>query len=68
MMSTDVSTGTGPRNKLTLGQVFRMNTHKDGWGGTMLIPNNIPKRVAQTCFPNQPPPGAGCPALEHPWP
>ena len=45
-----------------------MNTHKDGWGGTMLIPNNIPKRVAQTCFPNQPPPGAGCPALEHPWP
>jgi|RhiMethySRZTD1v2_1073278.scaffolds.fasta_scaffold17715_11 hypothetical protein len=68
MMSTDVSTGTGPRNRLTLGQVFRMNTHKDGWGGTMLIPNNIPKRVAQTCFPHQPPPGAGCPALEHPWP
>lgn len=62
-----MSTGSNaPRTKLTLGQVFRMNTHKDHWGGTMLIPNNIPTRAAQTCFPDQF--SRACPKLKVPWP
>jgi hypothetical protein len=66
MTPDDDSTTTADRTKFTLGQVFRMNTHKDDWGGTMLIPNNIPKRVAQTCFPSQA--DRACPPLETPWP
>ena len=65
MISND-SASTAPRTNFTLGQVFRMNTHKDKWGGTMLIPNNIPKRKAQTCFPDDA--GAGCPPLDTAWP
>ena len=67
MIPDDDPNSTADRTKFTLGQVFRMNTHKDGWGGTMLIPNNIPKRVPRPCFPEQPPNG-GCPTLERPWP
>jgi hypothetical protein len=63
---------TGPscvnRSKLTLGQVFRMNTYADeGWGGTMLIPNNVPSRVPRLCKPDAPH-SAVCPALNLQWP
>ena len=59
---------TVPRTHFTLGQVFRMNTHGDKWGGTMLIKNNLPKRVPRRCFPDDQPPNVACPTLEHPWP
>lgn len=56
------------RSKLTLGQVFRMNTYADeGWGGTMLIPNNLPSRVPRLCKPDAPH-SAACPALNLEWP
>jgi len=67
IMISDEASAKVKRAKFTLGQVFRMNTHKDDWGGTMLIKNNIPSRVPRRCFPEEPP-NAGCPALEHPWP
>lgn len=59
--------GTLPRLTFKLGQVFRMNTHADDWGGTMLIPNNstepgLSGRVAQPCFPNVSSPA--CPLLD----
>jgi hypothetical protein len=60
------SSSTIPRTTLSLGQVFRMNTHGDGWGGTMLIRNNIPVRVPQPCFPHLS--GPACPQLKVPWP
>lgn len=67
IMASNDSQSTAPRTNFTLGQVFRMNTHMDKWGGTMLIKNNIPSRVPRRCFPEEPP-NAGCPTLEHPWP
>jgi hypothetical protein len=67
IMTSNDSQSTAPRTNFTLGQVFRMNTHSDKWGGTMLIKNNIPSRVPRRCFPEEPP-NAGCPTLEHPWP
>jgi hypothetical protein len=54
------------RTTFTLGQVFRMNTHADGWGGTMLIPNNIPARTPRQCFPNVS--STACPRLDVQWP
>jgi hypothetical protein len=37
----------------TLGQVFRMNTHQDEWGGTMLIENGLrPQADSRACMPN----------------
>lgn len=67
MMTPDDDANTAAaRTKFTLGQVFRMNTQKDDWGGTMLIPNNIPARVPRPCFPRQS--DAACPKLKHPWP
>jgi len=59
--------GSVPRTSFTPGQVFRMNTHIDVWGGTMLIPNNIPGRTPRNCMPNSPPSDL-CPLLEVPWP
>lgn len=60
--------GTQTRTTLSLGQIFRMNTHADDWGGTMLIPNNpaLSGRVPQHCFPHQS--SAACPLLEVHWP
>jgi len=60
--------GTQARTTLRLGQVFRMNTHQDDWGGTMLIPNDPPLagRVPQPCFPDKS--GPACPRLELDWP
>jgi hypothetical protein len=54
------------RTTFTPGQVFRMNTHTDFWGGTMLIPNNIPGRTPRACAPNTA--DKLCPALELQWP
>jgi hypothetical protein len=40
-------------NHFTLGQVFRMNTHDDEWGGTMLIENGLrPSTDRRACMPN----------------
>ena len=58
--------GGDERSTLTLGQVFRMHTHADPWGGTMLIRNNYPTRVGRTCMPNLF--SATCPALTVDWP
>lgn len=55
------------RVSFTPGQVFRMNTHTDVWGGTMLIPNNIPARIPRPCMPNAPVSDV-CPALNLQWP
>lgn len=42
-------------NHLTIGQVFRMNTHDDEWGGTMLIENGLrPISDRRACMPNSP--------------
>ena len=58
--------GADERRTLTLGQVFRMHTHADPWGGTMLIRNNVPWRTGRSCLPNAF--GAACPALTVDWP
>lgn len=43
----------GKRKILTLGQVFRMNTQQDPWGGTMLIANGLrPIEDGRKCPPN----------------
>jgi hypothetical protein len=55
------------RSTLTLGQVYRMNTHIDLWGGTMLIPNSIPARAPRPCAPNAPLSNV-CPRLNLQWP
>jgi hypothetical protein len=44
--------GTAARKALTAGQVFRINTQADQWGGTMLIRNGL-----------RPGPGLKCPPL-----
>jgi hypothetical protein len=53
--------GGDERTKFTLGQVFRMNTHADGWGGTVLITDGDPARARRSCAPNYS--DARCPAL-----
>lgn len=55
-----------PRTRFSLGQVFRMNTHGDDWGGTMLIANDVPGRTPRPCFPHQW--SAACPRLDLRWP
>ena len=42
------------RRRFTLGQVFRMNTQDDRWGGTMLIKNGLrPEADRRKCLPNE---------------
>jgi hypothetical protein len=64
---TNIMWGGGPptRSLLTLGQVFRMNTHDDQWGGSMLVKNNPtrPKRRCDPLWANK-----DCPALRVDWP
>ena len=60
------STSTVPRSLLTLGQVFRMNIHSDGWGGSMMLQNNTTGRSPRPCFPQLF--DAACPQLKVPWP
>jgi hypothetical protein len=44
-----VGAGGDKRVKLTLGQVFRMNTTKDEWGGTMIIANQLRPGPGRRC-------------------
>lgn len=53
--------GGDERTKFTLGQVFRMNTQDDGWGGTVLITDGDPTRPRRSCPANYS--DARCPAL-----
>ena len=55
------------RSSFSLGQVFRMNTQEDGWGGTMLIKNRSRQSPVREC-PLNLPKSALCPALATPWP
>lgn len=57
--------GDGNRNRFTLGQVFRMNTHTDQWGGTMLIKNGLRPGPGRACPPLTS--NATCPALKKDW-
>lgn len=60
------STSTVPRTTLKLGQVFRMNIHSDGWGGSMMLQNNATGRTPRSCFPHLF--SAACPLTKLPWP
>lgn len=59
--------GGGPptRNLFTLGQGFRMNTHTDVWGGTMLINDGLRPGPGRACPPLTT--TATCPALTVDW-
>lgn len=58
-----MAAGGGDERKIfTLGQVFRMNTHDDEWGGSMLVANGDPTRPKRACLPNRW--DARCPALK----
>jgi hypothetical protein len=52
-------------DRFTLGQVFRMNTHKDKWGGTMLLRNKLRFDPERECRPNDR--SGKCPALGLDW-
>jgi hypothetical protein len=58
--------GVEGRAHFSLGQVFRMNTHHDIWGGTMLVKNKQRKEPVRACPADEPKPG--CPPLELDWP
>lgn len=58
--------GGEERTHFTLGQVFRMNTHSDQWGGTMLIKNDLRPGPGRSCLPIRT--SRLCPALNTPWP
>jgi hypothetical protein len=58
--------GLPTRNRFSLGQVFRMNTHEDKWGGTMLIKNGLRPGLGRKCLPNFT--SDKCPTLETNWP
>jgi hypothetical protein len=57
--------GDENRSKFTLGQVFRMHTHTDKWGGSMLIANGLVSGPHRGCRPNVA--TARCPALQKDW-
>jgi hypothetical protein len=57
--------GDGNRDQFSLGQVFRMNTHSDQWGGTMLIQNGLRPGPGRKCPPTEI--SAICPALNKDW-
>ena len=59
--------GGDERVQFSLGQVFRMNTHMDQWGGTMLIANRLRPAPGREC-PLNLPRSATCPALNAKWP
>jgi hypothetical protein len=58
--------GSPLRNHFSLGQVFRMNTQRDVWGGTMLIENGLRPGPGRECPPSDG--SAKCPALQTDWP
>jgi hypothetical protein len=57
--------GDGNRDRFTLGQVFRMNTQTDRWGGTMLIKNGLRNGPGRACAPLLS--NDQCPALNKDW-
>jgi hypothetical protein len=57
--------GDGDRARFTLGQVFRMNTQADQWGGTMLIKNGLRPGPGRPCPPLAS--NAQCPSLLIDW-
>ncbi len=57
--------GDGDSNRFTLGQVLRMNTHTDQWGGTMLIKNGLRPGPGRACPPRKK--TGACPALRKDW-
>jgi hypothetical protein len=59
--------GGGPptRDVFTLGQAFRMNTHTDVWGGTMLINDGLRAGPGRACPPLTT--TTTCPALAVDW-
>jgi hypothetical protein len=58
--------GDENRDHFTLGQVFRMNTHADRWGGTMLIENGLRPGPGRHCAPMFA--SDKCPALKADFP
>ena len=57
--------GLSTRKHFSAGQVFRMNTHADRWGGTMLINNGLRPGPRRKCPPLTE--NAKCPALSTDW-
>jgi predicted Zn-dependent protease with MMP-like domain len=57
--------GKSSRKHFSAGQVFRMNTHADRWGGTMLINNGRRPGPGRNCPPSAENPK--CPALKTDW-
>lgn len=55
------------RDHFSLGQIYRMNTQSDEWGGTMLIGNGLRSGPERQCPPLAPP-STTCPALHTDWP
>lgn len=58
--------GTQTRDHFTAGQVFRMNTHVDRFGGSMLIENGLRTSPKLECAPLAV--SQRCPALGADWP
>lgn len=63
----NIMVGQGPptRRRFTLGQAFRMNTHDDEWGGTMLLENKLRSGPRRACLPAYS--TDRCPALGTDW-
>ena len=59
--------GGDERVHFSLGQVFRMNSQMDRWGGTMLISNRLRPGPAREC-PLNLPRSVMCPPLDAKWP
>ena len=57
--------GDSMRSHFSLGQVFRMNTQKDRWGGTMLIKNGLRPGPERECPPLKT--SSTCPLLALDW-
>jgi hypothetical protein len=58
--------GDENRDHFSLGQVFRMNTQTDQWGGTMLIENGLRPGPGRACPLRST--SRDCPALRTNWP
>lgn len=65
--NNNIMWGGGPpgRNHFSLGQAFRMNTHTDIWGGTMLITDGLRAGPGRACPPLTT--SNICPALGLDW-
>jgi hypothetical protein len=65
--NNNIMWGGGPpgRDHFSLGQAFRMNTHTDAWGGTMLINDGLVPGPGRACPPLTT--TTTCPALVLDW-